>query len=130
MLVVDASIALFAIGVDGGFAELGDPDLVAPGLMWSETLSALHEQRWRGNVGPDDADASRGRLEQAPVTLRAPRGLRAEAWRIADELGLAKTYDAEYLALASRLGCRMVTADGRLRRGADRLGLAVLVSEL
>jgi predicted nucleic acid-binding protein len=56
--------------------------------------------------------------------------LGAEAWRIADELGWAKTYDAEYLALALLLGCRVVTVDGRLRRGADRLGIVISMEEL
>ena len=30
-----------------------------------------------------------------------------EAWRIADELGWARTYGAEYVALGSLLGCRL-----------------------
>jgi predicted nucleic acid-binding protein len=45
-------------------------------------------------------------------------------------MGWAKTYDAEYLALARLLGCRVVTLDLRLRRGADRLGLVVTPGEL
>ncbi|MDP8978882.1 MAG: hypothetical protein M3N17_10005 [Actinomycetota bacterium] len=49
---------------------------------------------------------------------------------IADEFGWAKTYDAEYLALARILGCRMVTVDGCLRRGVSRLGLVVGPTEL
>ena len=60
----------------------------------------------------------------------SPRALGREAWRIADDLGWAKTYDAEYLALASLLGCRFVTLDARMRRGADRLGFVVSPSEL
>ena len=46
------------------------------------------------------------------------------------QLGWAKTYDAEYVALASLLGCRLVTVDGRLRRGADRLGFVLGPTEL
>lgn len=50
--------------------------------------------------------------------------------RIASELGWAKTYDAEYLALARLLDTRVVTLDLRLRRGAERLGLVVTPDEL
>jgi predicted nucleic acid-binding protein len=49
---------------------------------------------------------------------------------VADELGWAKTYDAEYVALAGLLGCLLVTLDARLRRSADRLGFVVSPSEL
>jgi predicted DNA-binding protein (UPF0278 family) len=49
---------------------------------------------------------------------------------IAVALGWAKTYDAEYLALAQLLDTRVVTLDMRLRRGADRLGLVVTPDEL
>jgi predicted nucleic acid-binding protein len=46
------------------------------------------------------------------------------AWSIADDLGWAKTYDAEYLALASLLRSGLVTLDRRLRSAAERLGIA------
>ena len=52
------------------------------------------------------------------------------AWKIADRLGWAKTYDAEYVALADLLSCRLVTLDARLRRGAQRLGFVVGPDEL
>jgi len=53
-----------------------------------------------------------------------------EAWRIADELGWAKTYDAEFVALAALLDCQLVTLDLRLRRGAAGLGFVVTPTEL
>jgi predicted nucleic acid-binding protein len=130
MLVVDASYAVRACGVDGGFELLRDPDLVAPALMWSEVRSALHEAAWRGDIDADDATEALKRLESCPVRTSADPRLGPTAWEIADELGWAKTYDAEYVALARLLGCRVVTLDSRLLRGAARLALAVTPGEL
>lgn len=98
--------------------------------MWSEACSALHERAWRGDIGAREANRARTRLQQADVEVTTHAALAEEAWRLADELGWAKTYDAEYVALASLLGCRLVTVDGRLRRGADRLGFVVGPTEL
>ncbi len=130
MLVIDASVAVRACAAADGFAELGSETLAAPPLMWSEARSALHETAWRGEIDPHDAESARLRLEDCPVERLDRPQLGAEAWRIANELGLAKTYDAEYLALARLLECRLVTLDRRLRRAADRLGFVVGPSEL
>lgn len=101
--MVDAAVAVNASY--GGLGPLRGEELVAP---------------------PDDV--ARGSL--GPQSGRNPARLGETAWRLADELGWAKTYDAEYLALAQLLRCRTVTVDSRLRRGADRLGLVVLPSEV
>ncbi len=131
MLVVDASLMVeWCIDVEEDLAELAPGERCAPALMWSEARSALHEWVWRGRLGTSEAKRARTRLEDADVKLEAHPGLADEAWRIADELGWAKTYDAEYVALASLLGCRLVTVDARLRRGADRLGFVVGPTEL
>jgi predicted nucleic acid-binding protein len=98
--------------------------------MWSEARSALHERAWRGDIDGDAAAQARARLDRVAVERRDHPRLAQESWRIADELGWAKTYDAEYVALASLLGCRLVTVDGRLRRGADRLGFVLGPTEL
>lgn len=130
MLVVDASVVLAASFAPDGFSLFGRQRLVAPHLMWSETRSALHEAGWRGELATEDVEATRVRLESCPVEPREHDSLATESWRVADELGWAKTYDAEYVALARLLDCRMVTLDRRLRRGADRLGLVVSPDEL
>lgn len=129
-LVVDASVAVPACLAADGFNVLLDDDLAAPALLWSETRSALHELVWRGEITAADGDVAREALERCPVRRVDDERLGGEAWRISDELGWAKTYDAEYVALARLLACRVVTLDARLRRGADRLGLVVSVSEL
>jgi predicted nucleic acid-binding protein len=130
VLVVDASVALAAVLSEASFAVLGREELVAPALMWSEARSALHELSWRGEVSASDAAAGRIALENAPVDRRHHPALGGEAWRVADELGWAKTYDAEYLALGLLLDCRVVTLDDRLRRSTARLGVVVSPSEI
>jgi predicted nucleic acid-binding protein len=129
-LVVDASIAVPACLTNAGFDVLGEDDLVAPPLMWSEARSALRELIWRGEISAADGNQAHSTLETCLVRRAEDARLGAEAWSIAAELGWAKTYDAEYVALARLLNCRVVTLDGRLRRGAERLGLVVTLDEL
>ena len=130
MLALDASVVVVACLREEGFDDFGNQPLVAPPLMWSETRSALHELLWRGEIVPDDAASARAKLEASPVEQNDHERLGEEAWRIADELGWAKTYDAEYVALAQLLDCRLVTLDGRLRRAADSLGFVISPGEL
>lgn len=130
MLVLDASIAVPACGSPEGFRLFEKEELVAPPLLWSESRSALHEAMWRREISRTQAERSLEALETAPIRQRTHRALGRTAWRLATDLGWAKTYDAEYLALAQLIGCRLVTLDGRLRRGADGLGFVVLLGEL
>lgn len=129
MLVIDASVALPASGSPHGFEVFGD-DLIAPPLLWSEVRSVLHEAAWRRDISDEQARRSLHAFERAGIRARNPSRLGEVAWRIADELGVAKTYDAEYLALAEIARCRFVTLDRKLRRGADRLGTVVGPDEL
>jgi len=130
MLVLDANVVLPACGATNGFERFGDHELVAPPLMWSEARSALREAAWRGEVPGQVAGQLLERLEDGPVEARPHRRLGREAWRLASELGWAKTYDAEYVALAILLGCRLVTLDGRLRHRTGHLGVVIGPDEL
>lgn len=130
MLVVDASVALAASADDYGFRVFGQEQLVAPPHMWSEARSSLHEARWRGDISPRVALGTFERLEAAPIRPRSHKELGATAWRLADDFGWAKTYDAEYLALALLLDCRLVTLDSRLRRRTAELGIVIGPAEL
>lgn len=129
-LVVDASVALSAGAAEEPLSGFADRDLVAPALMWSEARATLHLNVWRERIAAEDGKILHERLESLPVERRSPADLGGVAWRIADEMGWGRTYDAEYLALARLLGCRVVTLDARLRRGADRLGLVISPGEL
>jgi predicted nucleic acid-binding protein len=129
VLVLDASVAL-AAAARGDLTRLGEEELVAPPLLWPEARSALHVARVRGIVSEELALSSLVALESGQVRERRHRRLGAETWRIADELGWSKTYDAEYLALVSLLDAALATFDRRMQRAAERLGLSIDLSWL
>ena len=128
-MVVDSSVAV-RCSVAGGWRFPGSWRLIAPPLLWSEVRSALHEAQWRRQIAPTAVATARRTFAELGISRDDPPGLDDLAWQLADTLGLAKTYDAEFLALASIRGCQVVTADARLRRAGDRLGLVVDPVEL
>lgn len=93
-----------------------------PPLMWSEALSALNQAAYRRDMPASALETAVERLEALPVkTSVADRAHRRAALAIALDLGWAKTYDAEYVALARSLDCALLTMDRRLQRGAERV---------
>lgn len=136
MLVIDGSLAvelsLDRIGEQASKALDDDGDLIAPPLLRSEVPSALHEMAFRGEISGALAELALQRFlgKKLGIAERRPDDLTSTAWQVADDFGWAKTYDAEYVALAKLNNCRLVTVDNRLRRGADRLGFIVTPAEL
>ncbi len=119
--VVDASVVVQACLSSAGFEPLAAYELVAPHLLWSEATSALHELAWRREISSSLAREALERLGASPVVARdLPDGSRA-AFEMADRLGWAKTYDAEYVALAAAIDGVLITIDGRLRRAVSHL---------
>jgi predicted nucleic acid-binding protein len=129
-LVVDATVVAVALTQADGFEALGEDDLLAPALMWSEARSTLHLGLLKGKVSAEHATVQHDRLEACPVRRVEEPKLGRAAWEIAEQFGWGRTYDAEYVALAQILGCRLVTLDIRLRNGTDRLGFVVTPTEL
>lgn len=129
-LVIDASLALHACGSRRGLDALEGFELIAPPLMWSETRSVLHRAVWKRLLEERAALDVLEAIGKAPIKMLSPARLGARAWEIANVLGWAKTYDAEYIALAEINKCRLVTADRRMRRGAERLDIVRLLEEL
>jgi predicted nucleic acid-binding protein len=125
-LVVDASVAAKAALVVDGFTVFGDRRLVAPSLLWSEATSALRQLEHRSEITVDEAGLALDRLHAASIDEVSSHELAADALALSRQLGWAKTYDAEYLALARRLGTVLVTLDARLLRGAA--GIAQIVA--
>lgn len=130
MLVIDATIAFDASFDARVFKRIGARELVGPPLLWSETTSALRQAAYRGAISEADAEAALSLFLSAPIERRSPRRLYEEAWVLAVELGWAKTYDAEYVALARLLKCPLLTLDARLKRRVTDLAEVVGPSEL
>jgi predicted nucleic acid-binding protein len=82
----------------------------------SQVLSNLHEAAQRGEVTADVARDRLARIGRMPIRLLGDAVLRRRAWDIADQLGWASTYDAEYVALTQLQADAFVTLDEDLAR--------------
>jgi predicted nucleic acid-binding protein len=94
----------------------GAHELLAPTLLRSQTLSALHEAVQRGELSSDVARERLKRIGAMPIRLLGDAVLRRRAWELADRLGWASTYDAEYVALTQLQADAFVTLDAKLAR--------------
>lgn len=90
--------------------------LLAPTLLRSQALSALHKEVDRGELPVDVARERLRRINALPIRLLGDAVLRRRAWEIADQLGWAETYDAEYVALTQLQADALVTLDADLAR--------------
>ncbi len=92
--------------------------LLAPTLLRSQTLSSMHEAVHRGELTADVARRRLASIGRLPIRLLGDAVLRRKAWEIADRLGWASTFDAEYVALTQLQADALVTLDAKL---ADRI---------
>lgn len=112
--VVDASAVIHL--ASAGLKVGGAHKLLAPTLLRSQTLSGLHEAVQRGEIPADVARDRLARIGRMPIRLLGDAVLRRRAWELADQLGWASTYDAEYLALTQLQADAFVTLDAKLAR--------------
>jgi predicted nucleic acid-binding protein len=94
-------------------------ELLAPTLLRSQTLSALREAVHADEIQPDVALDRLTRIWAMPIRLLGDAVLRRRAWNLADELGWAETYDAEYVALTLLQADAFVTLDTELARQVE-----------
>ncbi len=102
-----------------GFEVAPEHELLAPTLLRSQTLSALHEAAHRGEIARDVALDQLARILAIPIRLLGDAVLRRRAWEVADQLGSAETYDAEYIALTQLQADAFVTLDAQLARRVE-----------
>lgn len=116
-LVVDATAVLHLASKDAKLPAAHA--LLAPTLLRSQTLSLLHEAVQRGEL---TADVARERLRYIgamKIRLLGDAVLRRRAWDIAEQLGWASTYDAEYVALTQLQADALVTLDAKLASSVE-----------
>jgi predicted nucleic acid-binding protein len=112
--VVDAGAVLHL--ASAGIKVRGTHKLLAPTLLRSQTLSALHEAVQRGELSADVARNRLAHIRRMRIRLLGDAVLQRRAWDLADQLGWASTYDAEYVALTQLQADAFVTLDAKLAR--------------
>jgi predicted nucleic acid-binding protein len=115
--VVDVSAVLHL--ASEGIEISDDHRLLAPTLLRSQVLSALHEAAARGEIPADVAREQLARTGRLPIRLLGDGVLRRRAWDVADNLGWASTYDAEYVALTQLQADALITLDADLARRVE-----------
>ena len=112
--VVDCGAVLHL--VSEGIEVRAEHELLAPTLLRSQTLSALHEAAHRGEISAEVALDRLARIQALSIRLLGDAVLRRRAWDLAERLGWAETYDAEYVALTQLQADAYVTLDAELAR--------------
>ena len=126
--VVDAGAVLHLVGA--GIEVSAEHELLAPTLLRSQTLSALHEAVQRGELPAEVARDRLSRVGRLPIRLLGDAVLRRRAWEVADQLGWASTYDAEYVALTQLQADAFVTLDEELARRVKGVVATASVDDL
>jgi predicted nucleic acid-binding protein len=115
--VVDCGVVLHL--ASEGIGVPAEHELLAPTLLRSQTLSALHEAVHKGEIQPDVALDRLARIRAMPIRLLGDAVLRRRAWDLAERLGWAETFDAEYVALTQLQADAFVTLDADLARRVE-----------
>lgn len=91
-----------------------ETDLVAPPLFFAEVTSVLRESVHFGRLDAGEGEMAFSAFMKLEVRSVSPPDLQPRAWALAKEHRRPRAYDAQYLALATSLGCELWTGDRRL----------------
>ncbi len=126
--VVDCGVVLHL--ASEGIEVPAEHELLAPTLLRSQALSALHEAVHRGEIAPDVALDRLVRISAMRIRVLGDAVLRRRAWDLAEQLGWAETYEAEYVALTQLQADAFVTLDAELARRVEGVVQTATVEEL
>jgi predicted nucleic acid-binding protein len=129
-VVIDASAATLACLAEAGFDLLRTSSLQAPILVRSEVLASIQGMQWRRQISHGLAEIAAERILTSPIRLVRRLEVLIEARRLALAFGWAKTYDAEYVALALLSEEPLLTVDARLGRRVRDLVEVVTPADL
>lgn len=114
MVVVDASVLVDALLVDGGArARVAAANLQAPELIDAELLSVLRRLVLAERLSEQHALQALATSQRLGLRRHTSRRLWPRAWELRCNLS---AYDAIYVALAEQLGATLLTADARAAR--------------
>ena len=115
--VIDAPAAI-RIAAEGT-AIAPEHRLVAPALLRSQALSIIYRGVRAGDITAAEAHRILDGITTMKIRLLGDRVSRATAWKLAEQLGLDDTADAEYLAVTQLQADALVALDPGLQRLAD-----------
>lgn len=98
-----------------------DHQLVAPTLIRSQLLAQLYQAVARGELTKQDAERQLDYVRALRIRLLGDRVLQSVAWKLADQLGWADTYHAEYVALTQLQADAFITLDDQLATAVRHL---------
>jgi hypothetical protein len=88
--------------------------LVAPAALRSQAMSLVYRGVRAGTVDASDVRELLDGITTTKVRLLGDRVSRGTAWRLATELGLEDTGDAEYLAVSRLQADALIALDPRI----------------
>jgi predicted nucleic acid-binding protein len=126
--VIDAGAAIELSGDEREIAA--GHELLAPTLLRSQTLSLIHAAASKGEMTEEVAASRLDRIGALRIRLLGDRVLRSNAWKVADRLGWADTFDAEYIALTLLQADAFITLDADLAERVKGVVRTASIEEL
>lgn len=122
-IVIDSGVLIASV-IEETYTEQADDllewidrqnlKIVAPMLLRYEVAATLRKLVYRGSIEAEDGARLLTQILGKPLELVADATLIERSYALSTEHNLPSSYDAQYLAVAERLGCAFWTFDRRL----------------